>query len=80
MWEMAAVVIVIVLIGFFVFVSRKSAMNRSQQFIAPAQYQADFVQAGRSHLLLDVRTPGRATLRYTSCRSGWLKCQKSSLW
>jgi rhodanese-related sulfurtransferase len=49
--------VVVVLVGFFLLMSRKSAMSTMQQEIAPAQYLADFVQAGRKHLLLDVRTP-----------------------
>jgi rhodanese-related sulfurtransferase len=57
MLEIAVVAIVVVLFGFFMLMPRKSAMGSKQKEIAPAQYQTDFVQAKRSHLLLDVRTP-----------------------
>lgn len=53
----AAVVIVLVLIGFLWLVPRKNAMPATQQTLTPAQYRADFVQGSRAHLLLDVRTP-----------------------
>jgi len=57
MLGIAAVVIVIMLIGFLLLVPRRSAVSTVQQAIAPGQYQVDFVQTRRSHLLLDVRTP-----------------------
>lgn len=52
-----AIAIVLVVVGYLVFMPKGNEVSTTQRGIAPAQYQADFVQAGRRHLLLDVRTP-----------------------
>lgn len=44
--------------------SRSVAANATQQLLAPAGYQSQFVQPGRRHTLLDVRTPEEFAAEY----------------
>lgn len=61
MSKMVSLVVVVAVLAavvvYFVFSQRNNAVIGTLQLISPSEYRTQYVQAGQSHLLLDVRTP-----------------------